>query len=486
MGRRPLFLLVGALALLQSGSALAEIRIGFAGPLSGPYATSGARSRVAVELAVADLNRNGGVLGQPVTLTVADDGCGLQPAMDAARQLVGARVHAVIGHLCSHSSLLAAGIYETADVVMITPSSTHPRLTEEGRQNVFRLKGRDDQQGKLAADLLAAHWSGAAIAILHDGSVYGEDLAQQARRRLRANGVAERLFDRYTPGADDYSRLAARLQAAGIEVLYLGGYGPDAGRILRALRARGDDLQLVGGDGLAMDEFWRIAGNEGAGTLFSTRPDPTGLPAADALIARLAGTGNGDARQRACLVRGGPGLGRGGRAGRDGGLADRRSRCCAAAALRPCSAGSGSTPRVIWRAPPGNGTVGSMAPTCRSPGRRSTSGRPTRRPVRGRRGSRPGAPEPRRRAALSAPGQTPGAQTGPAFSGPRDPTGSRLDGAHADVAAGRVLERLQLAVARLARGHLLAGVSGVPVPPVRPPGARMLGCAGQPVRGLGG
>ncbi len=291
MGRRPLFLLVGALALLQSGSALAEIRIGFAGPLSGPYATSGARSRVAVELAVADLNRNGGVLGQPVTLSVADDGCGLQPAMDAARQLVGARVHAVIGHLCSHSSLLAAGIYETADVVMITPSSTHPRLTEEGRQNVFRLKGRDDQQGKLAADLLAAHWSGAAIAILHDGSVYGEDLAQQARRRLRANGVAERLFDRYTPGADDYSRLAARLQAAGIEVLYLGGYGPDAGRILRALRARGDDLQLVGGDGLAMDEFWRIAGNEGAGTLFSTRPDPTGLPAADALIARLEARG---------------------------------------------------------------------------------------------------------------------------------------------------------------------------------------------------
>ena len=68
------------------------------------------------------------------------------------------------------------------------------------------------------------------------------------------------IYDLYTPGESDYSVLAARLQAAGIEVLYLGGYGPDAARIVRALRARGDNPQLVGGDGLGMDEFWTIAG----------------------------------------------------------------------------------------------------------------------------------------------------------------------------------------------------------------------------------
>ncbi len=291
--RRPICLLVGALALALSGSAAAEIRIGFASPLTGPYAATGARDRLAVELAVADLNRHGGVLGQPVTLRVADDACGLQQAIEAAHRLVAAGVRAVIGHLCSHSSLLAAGIYETADVLMITPASTHPRLTEEGRQNVFRLKGRDDQQGGLAADLLAAHWPGRAIAILHDGSVYGEDLAIQARRQLRAKGVVEAIYDMYTPGRADYSALAARLQAAGIEVLYLGGYGPDAARILLALRARGDDLQLVGGDGFSMDEFWTIAGKAGAGTLFSTRPDSKALPAAADLLARFRALGQG-------------------------------------------------------------------------------------------------------------------------------------------------------------------------------------------------
>ena len=249
---------------------------------------------LAVELAVADLNRNGGVLGQPVTARRRRRR--LRPAAGdrgGAHRLVARRRPRGDRALCSHSSLLAAGIYETADVLMITPASTHPRLTEEGRQNVFRLKGRDDQQGGLAADLLAAHWPAAAIAILHDGSVYGEDLAMQARRQLRPKGVVQAIYDCTRRAEADYSALAARLQAAGIEVLYLGGYGPDAARILLALRARGDDLQLVGGDGLGMDEFWTIAGEAGAGTLFSTRPRPTGLPAATELLDRLQSQGPG-------------------------------------------------------------------------------------------------------------------------------------------------------------------------------------------------
>jgi branched-chain amino acid transport system substrate-binding protein len=272
--RRHFCLLMSALALILPGSAAAEIRLGFASPVSGPYALTGIHTRAAVQLAVADLNRNGGVLGQPVRLIVADDACGLQQAIEAARRLVSEDVTAVIGHLCSHSSLLAAGVYETADVLMFTPASTHPRLTEEGRQNVFRLEGRDDQEAELAADLLATRWSGAAMAVLHDGSVYGEDLAIQVRRQLQARGVTPAIYDLYTPGKSDYSALAARLQSAAIEVLFLGGYGPDAARIVRALRARGDDLQLVGGDALGMEEFWKIAGEAGAGTLFSARPEP--------------------------------------------------------------------------------------------------------------------------------------------------------------------------------------------------------------------
>jgi branched-chain amino acid transport system substrate-binding protein len=293
MGRYLLFLLAFIVMVTGSGPTEAEVRIGFANPLTGPYALSGHRNRVAVETAVHDLNRRGGVLGEQVQLVTVDDACGLEQTLVAARKLIAAGVRFVVGHLCSHSSLLAAGVYETADVLMISPDSTHPRLTEEGRGNVFRLVGRDDQQGQMAADLLAKRWAGKKIAILHDGTTYGEGLAAETRKRLRQHGVTEAIYDAYGPGAKGYSALIDRLKNAGIEILYIGGYGRDAGLILRTARERGDRLQLVGGDGLGMDGFWAAAGPAGSGTIFSARPDVRGTAQAAEVLARFQRRGLG-------------------------------------------------------------------------------------------------------------------------------------------------------------------------------------------------
>ena len=150
--------------------ARAEIAVGIANPLSGPYAASGARNLLAVMAAIEQVNADGGVLGEELVLVTADDQCGMQEAVDAAETLVTAGVSMVVGHLCSHSSLLAAAIYDMAGVVMISPDSTHPRLTEENRPNVFRLTGRDDAQGREAARLIADRWPEQRIAIVHDGT----------------------------------------------------------------------------------------------------------------------------------------------------------------------------------------------------------------------------------------------------------------------------------------------------------------------------
>lgn len=292
-------LLCVALAVLitsmVAGPAAAEITIGFANPLSGPFAASGLRNRAAVALAVEDLNARGGVLGQRVGVVAADDACGLEQAVAAANRLVDAGVALVVGHACSHSSVLAAGIYEVAGVLMITPDSTHPRLTEEGRANVFRLIGRDDRQGAVAADFLARRYAGSRIAIVHDGTLYGRGLAANTRRQLRLRGVVETLYAAYPAGAKDYDALVASLRDAAIDVLYVGGLGPDAGLIVRSARQRGDSLQLVGGDGLAMAEFWAAAGEAGEGTIFSTRPSVVHDSDAMAIRAafRLRGLGPG-------------------------------------------------------------------------------------------------------------------------------------------------------------------------------------------------
>ncbi len=121
---------------------------------------------MAAELALAAVNAQGGVLGQRLALVPVDDACDPEQAAIAAQRLVEAGVVVVVGHFCSHASLTAAAIYEAAGIVMITPDSTHPRLTEEGRRNVFRLTGRDDRQGVLAGDFLAERREGRRIAIV--------------------------------------------------------------------------------------------------------------------------------------------------------------------------------------------------------------------------------------------------------------------------------------------------------------------------------
>ena len=147
-----------ALALSGAGAARAEILIGAAGALTGPNAYQGEQQQQGVEMAIADLNARGGVLGEQLKLISLDDACDSGQAVAAAQRLVAAKVPFVVGHQCSGASIPAAKVYEEARVIQMTSSSTNPRLTEEGRMNVFRICGRDDQQGAIAGDYLADHW----------------------------------------------------------------------------------------------------------------------------------------------------------------------------------------------------------------------------------------------------------------------------------------------------------------------------------------
>ncbi len=120
-------------------SAHAEILIGVAGPITGQDAWVGEEQRQGAEMAVADINANGGVLGENVRLIVGDDACDPDQAVAVANKLVSDGVVFVAGHYCSHSSIPASKVYEKAGVLMISPGSTNPRLTDEGGDNVFRV-----------------------------------------------------------------------------------------------------------------------------------------------------------------------------------------------------------------------------------------------------------------------------------------------------------------------------------------------------------
>ena len=265
-------------------AAQAQIRIATAGPMTGQYAAFGQQMREGADQAVADLNKAGGVLGQQLTLDVGDDACDPRQAVSVANDLAARGDKVVVGHFCSGSSIPASKVYADEGVLQISPASTNPKYTDEGSWNTFRICGRDDQQGRIAGKYLADHFKGEKIAILNDNSAYGKGLADQTAKALEAAGVKPALEAAYTPGERDYSALVSRLKAAGIEVIYIGGYHTEAGLIIRQAKEQGMHATLVGGDALVTNEFWQIAGDAGNGTMMTFPADPRKLPSAQKVV----------------------------------------------------------------------------------------------------------------------------------------------------------------------------------------------------------
>ena len=269
-------LLTAALTTAFAGSALAEeITISTVGPMTGQYASFGAQMKAGAEQAVADINAAGGVNGKMLKLIVEDDACDPKQAVAAAGRLASAGVALVAGHFCSGSSIPASKVYAEEGIVQISPASTNPKLTDErAGPNVFRVCGRDDQQGEVAGKYIAETYAGQKVAILHDKTAYGKGLADETRKFMNEAGLKDAMYEAYTAGEKDYSALVSKMKAGGINVVYVGGYHTEAGLILRQMRDQGMDAQLISGDALVTQEYWGVTGDAGEGTLMTFSPDP--------------------------------------------------------------------------------------------------------------------------------------------------------------------------------------------------------------------
>ena len=281
--------LVGTFILIVCGIAAAqtEIKVGIAGPLSGSALHGGEQQEMGALKAIEHLNNKGGVLGKRIVAISVDDACEPRQAKAVAQQLVSEGVVFVVGHACSACSLAVSKVYEKAGIIMISPLSTNPKVTDEGRSNVFRVIGRDDQQGKIAGDYLADHHSNSNIAIIHDGQAYGLGLAELTKRQLNKRGITEVMFDSYLKDQKDYKSLVDKLVNKKTDVLYAGGYNHDIGIILRQAKKELPNLRLYSGDSLVGVEFLFIAGEAGEGTYFTFGPDMRLKPEAQDVVATI-------------------------------------------------------------------------------------------------------------------------------------------------------------------------------------------------------
>jgi branched-chain amino acid transport system substrate-binding protein len=278
-----------AFAALFTGcdSGPEKLKLGVAGPMTGTDAAFGAQLKNGVEQAVADINAAGGINGQQIELTVGDDAADPRQGVSVANNFLGEGVHFVVGHFNSGVSMPASEVYVDNGILMITPSSTNPMITERKLWNVFRTCGRDDQQGGVAGKYIAEHLNDKKVAIVHDKTTYGKGLADETNKAINNGGVTEILYEGVGAGEKDFTALVSKLKNAGVEVLYWGGVHTAGGLVLRQMRDQGLNAVFMSGDGIASDEFAAIAGPGAEGTLMTFGPDPQKRPEAKEIIDRF-------------------------------------------------------------------------------------------------------------------------------------------------------------------------------------------------------
>jgi branched-chain amino acid transport system substrate-binding protein len=284
----------GALGLVSCERKPDTIKIGIAGPMTGPVAKFGEQLKKGAEQAVADINAAGGVNGKKLELVVGDDQCDPKQAQTVANKQVEAKVSVVIGHFCSSSTIPASVVYAENNILQITPASTNPQVTDRKLPTVFRTCGRDDQQGDVAGDFIANKLKPKAVAIIHDKTTYGQGLADATKNRLNEKyKIKEVLYEGINQGDKDFSSLVTKLKGLKVDVIFFGGYHAEAGLIVRQAFDQGLKAKFVSGDALVTDEFPQVVGKPEAakGVLMTFGADARKIAAAKPVVDKFKAAG---------------------------------------------------------------------------------------------------------------------------------------------------------------------------------------------------
>ncbi|GAA4109421.1 ABC transporter substrate-binding protein [Aminobacter aganoensis] len=289
---------VGALLALSlsAGVAFAEdITVAVVGPMTGQLANIGDQFRQGAEAAVKAINEKGGVLGRQLKLSVEDDVCDPKQAVSVANRIVANGIKFIDGHACSGSSIPASAVYAESGALMMSPASSNPIMTDDaaakGWSTIMRLYTRDDAQGAFIGPWIAEKYKGKNVVVLHDKSAYGQGVADAVKTTMNAAGLTELLYEGINAGEKDYSALVTKLKELKADVVYFGGYHPEAGLILRQSAEQNFKYQLIMPDSIASPEFWQIAGPAGEGTMFVFPSDPQAKPEAKEAVEKIKAGG---------------------------------------------------------------------------------------------------------------------------------------------------------------------------------------------------
>lgn len=271
-------------------SADNTLRIALAGPFSGPYSGYGTLLLSGASQAVKDINDRGGIKGIHLEIIPIDDRCEPERAYNQAERIVkGKQFQAIIGHTCSSSTLATLETYAKANMLMITPTSTNPKITQKGIMTLFRMSGRDDRQALAAANFIVNKLNSKRIAILHDQDIYSKDLADYLSEYLVNMDTTPVLYQGIAQGTTNFKSLISKFKELEVDAVYFAGLYPEVGALAKAMHVYQLQIPLVSGDGIAINEFVDAAGGQKASTavMMTFNHAPKDLKASQKVLADM-------------------------------------------------------------------------------------------------------------------------------------------------------------------------------------------------------
>ena len=232
------------------------------GALSGEYASIGQPIFQGVEYAVDEANERGD-LACTIELKSEDSQGDPNQAPPLARSLVEEeRLVAIIGPYFSGETLATGKIFDQAGVAFITPSATNQTIDDQGFSTFFRAVAGDDIQADVAARYVAS-LRPKRVAVVHDNQDYSKGVAEGVLAGLGDLGQGPFIIN---PEETDYSAVVAEIRELDPEIVFYGGYSPQAGPLLRQMREAGVQANFISDDGTKDSTFGDLAGpaSEGA------------------------------------------------------------------------------------------------------------------------------------------------------------------------------------------------------------------------------
>jgi branched-chain amino acid transport system substrate-binding protein len=248
------------------------VKIGHVAPLTGGIAHLGKDNENGARLAVEEANAAGIKLGgAPVRfeLVAEDDQADPKVGNTVAQKLVDAKVAGIVGHLNSGTTIPASAIYNQAGLPVISGSATNPALTEQGFKGVFRVVGRDDQQGPAVANYLIATVKPKTVAIVDDATAYGEGLANEVEKTLKAAGVKVLPREKGTDKTADWKAVLTKIKGKNPDAVFYGGMDATGGPLLKQARELKLGAVFAFGDGACTDKMGELAGAAAEGLVCS-------------------------------------------------------------------------------------------------------------------------------------------------------------------------------------------------------------------------